>query len=517
MAIKLQKEHIKLSEVLCSQYCQTTIENDIIVPDIKPDLLKILQVSSDVVVNQKNIQTDKVYIQGIIRLNILYLPDNDSAGNIHSIISVQDFSHSVDVKGAKPGMNLTVEAECEMPEHTLVNSRKLNVRNKIGLGIKITVPSEIDVASFVDGDEQIQVKETHMKICNAHSDTERDIIIREQLEVPAGKPDIAEILKLTAKPMASELRILNDKVALKGETKICTLYCSDDDSSPVQFMEHILPFSEVLEIEGLCEGMIGEIDFCVKDIYFEIRPDNDGDKRVLGIEITLCAFVKASEVIEFDALRDAYGIKRPLVLGKANYNLEQLIENCFTQSSQKEFISVPDYMPDIYLVFDCSAVPNIENITIENGCVTVSGFLNTNILYLAHDSSMPVASFNHTTLFSHTFDVQNIQKNSVCDAKADIEHLSYTINGARGLELRIVVAISLKAVNPNSTELICEMDWSEETDTEAPPSAVVYFVQKGDTLWDIAKRYRTTPDAIISDNGPEKDLIRPGNRIYIFR
>lgn len=517
MSVKLQKEHIKLSEVLCSQYCQTTVENDIIVPDIKPDLLKILQISNDVVVTQKSIQPDRVYVQGFIRLNILYLPDTDSADGIKSIITTQDFSHSAEVKGAKPGMNLTVEAECEAPEHTLVNSRKINVRNKIGLNIKITNPSEIDVATCIDGDEPIQVRGKHMKICNAFSDAERDIIIREQLEVPTGKPDIIEILKLTAKPVSSELRIIDNKAVVKGETKICALYCGDNDSAPVQFMEHTLPFSEILEIEGLCEGMLGEIDFCIKDIYYEIRHDNDGDKRILGVEITLCALVKAVEIIEFDALEDAYGLKRSLAIEKTSYNLEQLIDNCFTQSAQKEFVSVPDYMPDIYQVFDCSATPNIENITIENGSVTVSGFINTCVLYLAHDSNMPVACISHTSSFSHTFEVHGIEKNSVCDAKSDIEHLSYSINGDRSLELRIIVSISLKAVNPASTELICEINWSEDSAEERLPSAIVYFVQKGDTLWDIAKRYKTTPEAIIADNGPEKNLLSPGNRIYIFR
>ena len=42
MSVKLHKEHIKINEILCSEYGQTSVESDVIVPDINPDVLKVL-------------------------------------------------------------------------------------------------------------------------------------------------------------------------------------------------------------------------------------------------------------------------------------------------------------------------------------------------------------------------------------------------------------------------------------------------------------------------------------------
>lgn len=517
MAIKLHKEHIRISEILCSRDCQTTVENDVIVPDIKPDVLKILQVSSDVVVNQKNVQADKVYVQGIIRLNILYVPDGDVIGNVKSIMSVQDFSHLIDVKGAKPGMNLCVEAECEPAEYTLINSRKLNIRSKIGIALKVSVPSEIDVATDIEGDEPVQIRGSHLKMCNSCSEAERDIIVREQLEVPVGKPAIGEILKFSAKPSSTELRIIDNKAIVKGEVKVCTLYGGEDEECSVQFMEHVIPFTEILEIEGLAEGMDGEIDYTVKDFYYEIRQDSDGDKRILGAEITLCALVRASETVELDAIGDAFGLKNEISLERKAYNIEQLIENTFAQTPCKERAAIPDYMPELSQVCDISAVPNIENISIENGSVTVTGFTVCGILYLTNSGEAPLAGFSHTVPFSHTFDIPGICKDAICDARSDIEHISYTMTGGREIELRIIVSIGIKAVSPGQTELIDSMDWDADAPVRKISSMIIYFVQDGDTLWDIAKRYKTTPDAIIANNGSEKELLKSGRQIYIFR
>ena len=76
MSVKLHKEHIKINEILCSKYGQTTVESDVIVPDINPDVLKVLRISQRAYVTQKTVQQDRAYIQGVIKLNILYIPES---------------------------------------------------------------------------------------------------------------------------------------------------------------------------------------------------------------------------------------------------------------------------------------------------------------------------------------------------------------------------------------------------------------------------------------------------------
>lgn len=517
MPIKLKKEHIRLSEVLCSQYCRTTAESDIIVPDIKPDISKVLQITGNISVTQKNIQTDYVYIQGVIRLNILYIPDGDTLSTVKSITAVQDFAHRIDIKGARSDMELFTDAECDPPEYNLINSRKLNVRCKIGINVKITVPIDADIATDTEGDETVQICGKRLNLYTVGKETERDIIIRERHEIPDGNPSVGEILKVSAHPISAETKIIDGKALLKGEIGFCILYAAEDETGSLQVAEYSEPFNEILEAEGFSEGMSGEAEYSVKDIYSETAQDNDGDRRVICVEATLCARLKTFSHTDINAIADAYSTDCELITEKSSYRIEQLVENSSAVVPIKERFSVPDNMPDIYRICECTASPNIENISIENGSVRVSGFALCNILYIPNDGDTPIAAFSHTLPFEHTFDIPNVKKDSVCDAKSDIGHISYNISTAREPELKINVQVCITVVNPDETTLIDTLERDENAAVSVLPSMLIYFVQSGDTLWDIAKRYKTTPDAIVDTNGKETEILKPGNRIYIFR
>jgi nucleoid-associated protein YgaU len=68
-----------------------------------------------------------------------------------------------------------------------------------------------------------------------------------------------------------------------------------------------------------------------------------------------------------------------------------------------------------------------------------------------------------------------------------------------------------------SINLIDEVE-QEESESNQDYSVVVYIVKPGDTLWNIAKRFRTTVDFIVRTNGIENpDKIDVGQKLYIPR
>ena len=149
--------------------------------------------------------------------------------------------------------------------------------------------------------------------------------------------------------------------------------------------------------------------------------------------------------------------------------------------------------------------------------VTVSGYITVNFLYLAKEPREPLSGFAHILPFSHSFALEGASADTICDAKAEIQHIGCTISGDKALQLRAIVMVSVKAIAPCTVKLVTKISYCEEAEAKKQPSMAVYFVKKGDTLWDIAKKYRTSQDAITALNGDEAEIMVPGKCIYIFK
>ena len=49
------------------------------------------------------------------------------------------------------------------------------------------------------------------------------------------------------------------------------------------------------------------------------------------------------------------------------------------------------------------------------------------------------------------------------------------------------------------------------------PGIVGYLVQEGDSLWDIAKRFHTTVENIVTTNNLASDSVRPGDCLILVK
>ena len=512
----LLKEEIPIGEVICQKCSQTRVESDIIVPDIKPDIKKILEASGNVYITQKQIQQDKVFIQGNVSMTVLYVPDGEVIGRIKNLTISKEFNHTIDCRGAMPDMQLTAEAEIANMDYTPVNSRKLNIRCTLNIGVKVTKASTLLFATNVEENENIALKKDRLRIISSTDAAECKIILREQLELPSGKPTIGEILKITAIPSSTELCMMENKAVAKGQVRICVLYNADDESNSIQFMEYTLPFTEIIDAMDATEDMDGEIEYSLNDIYHEIREDSDGESRTIGLELVIGAILKGNRISEIESITDAYSLTTPLSLTTKSCKIEQLLENSSAEISHKDTAHLPSMLPGIARVYDVNSKPSIENISVRDGEIHVYGKIATNILYLSDNEETPVAGFEHISDFTHTFALPNVNEKTICDARIFMNHVSYTLNGDGSLDLRFIIGLSVKSLIMCEVTLVEDIDINENAEIAPNPCMAIYFVQKGDSLWKIAKHYRTTVEDIKTLNELDSDTIYPGQQIKIM-
>lgn len=519
MSLELVRESIKVSQVIGQDAAQTIVENDIIVPDVKPDVADILVLDGDVAVNSMDVMQDKILIGGTIRYKILYVSD-DADEPVKGINTAVNFSCGVDVANARHGMRCRAKCDIEHIDYEILNGRKINVKTILSVSGKVTEEVEHEIANGLKGLDDIQVLKDNVNVNYYLGDNEVSYTAKEALQVPAGKPTIAEILRNDVKITGKDYKIVDDKVIARGELSIATLYIGDDEERSIQYMEHEVPFAQAVELEDLGENAVCQVEFRVIDSQFEAGEDSDGELRVLNSEVALGVYASAFEKRNIEIIADAYSPHTKVNIEKSQVGMEEFIAENKGQVTVKDSVVVQEGNPEIGQVFNVISTPVLSECKVQDDKVLVEGLVNNKIIYLATNSKQPIFCSQQETPFRQSVDMKGITAEMPCDVSLDVEHCNYSMISASEVEIRVVVGVNAKVMSQSVIPVISKATESPLDDKRvaSAPSITIYFAQPEDTLWRVAKKYYTTVSDLVRVNDlSERDAIIPGQQIIIPR
>ena len=93
------------------------------------------------------------------------------------------------------------------------------------------------------------------------------------------------------------------------------------------------------------------------------------------------------------------------------------------------------------------------------------------------------------------------------------------VTGEKEIEIKAVAALDLLVFDRMEEPIVSRYE-SEEVDWDAfrsAPGMVGYVVQEKETLWDIAKKFFTTVEAIMEVNQKETEQVQTGDMILILK
>jgi nucleoid-associated protein YgaU len=518
MSLELIKEVVRINQLIGADTTQTIVENDIIVPDVKPDIAHILLLDGDVYVKSAETVQEKLLVNGSIRYKILYVSD-DPEQPVKSINTSMSFNYSMDIPNTRQGMKCRVKCDIEHMEYEILNSRKVNTKVIISLSGKVENEFEQSIVKDFDGVEGMQILRSAASVNSYIGHSQVGCPVLETLEIPAGKPAIREILRNDIKITGKDYKLTEDKVVAKGELNISTLYIGDDESGSIQFMEHEIPFTQFLDLPGIDEDSICEVDFDIADAAFTAEEDSDGELRQLKSEVMLNIFAEGSGHKEIELIEDAYSPASRMNIEKEPFNIEEFVSETKSQLILKETTEIGEDSPDISEVFNVLSKPSLSECKISDDHAAIEGVMVVKILYIVNNAEQPVFCCSREIPFKHSMDIKGLRAGMDCNIDMNIENSSYSMASSKEVEIRFVVGVTAKVTSQVSIPTIVRV-------TEVPlddkrmmslPSITIYFAQSGDTLWKIAKRYYTTIDEIKRVNSTAAETLNPGDQIIIPR
>ena len=508
--MELIKERASIGEVVFSGSFETAADADLIVPDIKPDIAKILQVDAAAYISSKNISDGRLTVSGKICFTVIYMPDSETPVPQVMRTSV-DFSHRAENPKISENCNAIVNADIGKVDFHVINSRKLSLKAIAVIYSDIISERTVEFASSAEENAEVCTEQIALNTLLGMHDEE--FLIKDSIEIPSGKSSIGELLKVDCKLCDKEIKSLTEKIVLKGTLNVNILYT--DTNNCIEYTEAELPFTEVFDFPDLYEDDICNINLRICDFGFDTSPDSDGDMRIINLELVVCAEMKSERKGSFTAIKDCFmpGCKTKLYYSETE--LTKAATCASAQSTLRDSAAVPSNAPGLKSVYNVPVKAVITKAEVSSGKISVSGKAECYIQYITDDAQTPLYCFRKDIPFEYLLDCPDALPGAEASVDAQICHTSYHLNVAGEVEIRCILTISAKALSAEKMQFISDAE-NEEIPKDKRKGIVIYFVQPGDTLWKISKEYCVSSEDIAEFNAlSDRNNLSAGQRLII--
>jgi len=405
-------------------------------------------------------------------------------------------------------------------ELRMVNDRKVSYRVVVNVLAHVERSDAHDMVVHINGVPENQLLKKPLNVNRTIEHRNDTFTIAETLHLSSNKPNVREILLVTPTITSSDERLTNGRLNISGELLVTTLYRGETEERIIEFIESVLPFNGTFDVSGAREDMHNDVTLQVTNSFIRILPDDDGEDRLLELEVTIGAQMKIYSTETLNVLEDAYSIDKDLHLSGATIHLPRLVCHNRNAASVKEVLTLPTGLPDMLQVFRVRGVVHLDDTKVMGDKVVVEGVITTDVLYVAQSDAQPLGSFRATIPFRQVIEAKGTQPGMRVTVNTSIDQAIFNMLSPRETEVRFMLTFNTRVVHEAEARIINNVSITDPDDSNRnnASSLIVYLVQNDDTLWNIAKRYNTPLDTLLSTNGIDANApLTPGQKLLLVK
>ena len=505
MVVDTIKENVCINKLVTTKKEVIFVEGDMIVPDSKPDILNTICTSGVVCIYKKEILEGRAKIEGCINTYIMYIAD-DSNDKVRGLTTNLDFMESISVSNCKEGMTCKLNTNLKSIEARVINGRKIGIKAAIDVEIIIYENEEVEIINDIQDNSDLQILKEDVKVNSLLGTGETKIYAKENIIID-NIDNLAEILKTTIVICGKDTKISYNKILTKAEAEIKIMYLTEDNR--INTVNSKIPIVGFIDMPNISEENIIDIDYEIKNII--LKP-NSAEEHSIYVELEVLVTANVYEEKQINLIQDIYCPNENIEFNKKSINTITNKENKSEVKQIKEKINLDGI--DGKTIIDVDVIPviekqtNLDNKNICDGEVELRFIISNDDLQV--DTRIAKIPFS--------FEIENSNGSDETN-KLDIEvqNSDFIVQDNNIVDSNIELQVNTNSYRNSNMNIIDQIENTGEKEQE-DYSVIMYIVKKGDTLWEIAKKYNTTIDEIVRVNGIEDpDVINVGQKIFIPR
>ena len=307
--VNVIKEALCLNRVVAEKKEIIFAQEDMIVPDSKPDILNTISTSGVVCIYKKEIQEGKIKIDGNVNTYIMYMPDGEEEG-VRGLNTSLDFSENIEIPNCLEGMQANIRTKIKSMECKVINGRKIGIKVAIEVQIKIYNKEEIEIVNDIPEMNGIQMLKENVTVNSLIGEGDNKIYAKDTIQIDSIDL-LAEILKVNIDITDKDIKVSYNKVLAKAEANIKIMYLTEDNR--VNQVTCRIPTVGFIDIPNISEDNICDVNYEIKNLV--IKP-NAQEEHSIYIEMEIGVSCNVYEEKQINFIQDLYHPDINLNIGK---------------------------------------------------------------------------------------------------------------------------------------------------------------------------------------------------------
>lgn len=455
-------------------------------PQYLDDIERIIKCSVSNAVTNYDISDSKLNIHAKTIICLTYL--NKDMCTLSNIFE-EEFTKSIDIENSDLVSFADVKLITKYSNFRLINQRRIDIHTSLCAKIcvyrkssgkcltncKNAFTREINIPCLIS---------RNAGVCTAEFD--------EAFSVSNSNTQIKNIVDSCNSCYLEETKIIKDKMLVKLRVEVSVIYKSDDNHD--EKCSHSFSISKIIDISDCSDEDHALVNARISNIY--IKSKTNSDNVVNEIEIVGCAAISYQifSIEQQNFITDSY---------MPNFDTQILSERLAVKQS-------PIYYNDDRtdeIAFDCDKnIIEILNLSpsIESCSVVESELkLSVKLAFLYYDDTSQLCYYEKTSQLSFKI------SDEICDGEAVINLLSYdfVIKGTNRVTLRLSYNYQVYLYKTQNVDYLTDIEVSGEKNNLNMPELTLYFADKNEDIWDIAKSFSTDMSLIMEENNLKSQII----------
>lgn len=480
-------------------------EEDFVVPDIKPDILNTIRTNGTVCIYKKEIMDGKVKLDGCINVYIMYLAD-DEESSIRSLNTTLDFSKIIDFDAVKMGMILEDKVTLKTIECRVLNGRKVNIKSIMDVELKILSNEEVEFVKGIEEVKDVEVLDNTLRLNSLLGSGFTKVYAKDTIVIDS-VDNLAEIMKVDITIINQETKISYNKVLVKADACVKMLYRTEDNR--ICSTSNLIPVMGFIDMADVSDENLCDVRYEIKNLL--VKPNNV-EEHSIYVEVELEVTCNIYQEKEVSIIEDLYSPTVDLVYK------QRRIKAMSQKTLIKDLCSIREKQVISQIgnrrIYDVDIKPRILNQTALTNKIMYEGEIELNFLFDS-DNSHKIDAKNVILPFTFNMSYEGIMPSSEIETNIEVTLQDFTLMPDESIDIKIDLEFLVNLANNQNINVIQEINIDENRSRERY-SLIIYFVKSGDTLWNIAKRFRSTVSNIVAINGIEdENKINVGQQLFI--